>query len=56
MIINPRMEQCMSKEDIKRMLKAELEMLVNGVSSGSDIMYFEFANSVKDVFEKLSDK
>ncbi|MBQ6734947.1 MAG: hypothetical protein IJR00_08575 [Lachnospiraceae bacterium] len=53
LIINERLAECWSEEEIKEMLKSDFDLLVQGITAYGDLMYFEFADSVKETYEKI---
>ena len=52
--IDERLTEYLSEEQIKEMLETELVTLVRGISSRGSLMYWDFAKSVKETYEKMS--
>ncbi|MBQ6734945.1 MAG: hypothetical protein IJR00_08565 [Lachnospiraceae bacterium] len=54
LVINERMANTLSEEVIKETLKSQIGILVKGITPCNDIMYWDFADSVKETYEKIS--
>ncbi|MBR5970784.1 MAG: hypothetical protein IK016_10645 [Lachnospiraceae bacterium] len=53
LVINERMANTLSEEVIKGTLKSQIDILVEGITPCNDIMYWDFADSVKETYEKI---
>lgn len=54
LVINERMANTLSEEVIKETLKSQTDILIEGITPCNDIMYWDFADSVKETYEKIS--
>lgn len=54
LVINERMANTLSEEVIKETLKSQIDILIEGITPCNDIMYWDFADSVKETYEKIS--
>ena len=54
LVINERMANTLSEEVIKETLKPQIGILVKGIIPCNDIMYWDFADSVKETYDIIS--
>lgn len=56
LVINERLKQHFSDDEIADLLKLEFDKLSQGTIARNDIMYFDFADEVHRVFEQLTNQ
>ena len=54
LIINDRLKQYFTEEELQELFKSEFEMWCAGISSRSDMMYFDLADKTREIYEKLT--
>lgn len=53
LVINERLEENFTKEELSKLFKSQFPLLHQGTTSISDIMYNDLAERTKEVFDKI---
>lgn len=54
LVINERLKQTFTEEELQNLFKLEFSLLSMGITSRSDLMYFDLSDKTKDVFDNIT--